>query len=91
MMPVIFLEEEHTRLKSYTASTKGAVSIVRVDIEVTDPMRLGYLLAELETIEKAQKARQTTEKAAARAKTRAKPQLALAAPLLRLAHRTEGE
>lgn len=85
-MAMLFLNDDHTRLKTYSASTKGAVSTIRVEIEVTDPMRLGFLLSELAEIVSEQKARKAATAKSER-KTEKKPQLALAAPLLRLAHR----
>lgn len=87
-MAVLYLEEEHTRLKSYSATTKGGISTVRIDVEVTDHTRLGFLLSDLGQIDKDQKARKDAEKRS-KAKEPAKPLLALPAPVLRLAHRSE--
>lgn len=84
-MASLYFNDEHVRVKSYSASTKGAVSTIRIDVEVTDPMRLGFLLQELAEI-------QADQKAAAAAKSKAKPrnpapaQLALPSPLLRITH-----
>ena len=68
-MASLYFNDEHVRVKSYSASTKGAVSTIRIDVEVTDPMRLGFLLQELAEI-------QTEQKATAAAKSKAKPRKA---------------
>ena len=44
------------RLKSYSASTKGKVSVVKVEIEVTDAFDLGSLLSGLDRTMEEQKA-----------------------------------
>lgn len=73
--------DKHSRLKSYSASVKGAKSVVRIEIECDEPGSLGYLLKELGDIQREQTQREKAEKKAA---AKAKP-LALAAPLLRIA------
>lgn len=87
-MAILYLGEEHTRLKSYSATTKGGISTIRIDVEVTDPTRLGFLLSDLGEIEKDQKAKKEAEKRS-NAQGAKKPLLALPAPMLRLAHRSE--
>lgn len=89
-MAVLFLNDEHVRLKSYSASTKGAVSTIRIDVEVTDPMRLGFLLQELKEIQAELKAATAARKKESQRKPIA-AQLALPAPLLRIAHSQEDE
>lgn len=88
-MTYLYLND-HMRLKSYSASTKGAKSLVRIDIEVNDPGRLGFLLEDLGRIEQEQTAKAKAEKEAAR-KASKKSQLALPAPLLQIPHFPEGD
>lgn len=87
-MTYLYLND-HMRLKSYSASTKGSKSLVRIDIEVNDPGRLGFLLEDLGNIEREQAAKAKAEKEAARKPP--KKQLALPAPLLQIPHFPEGD
>jgi hypothetical protein len=54
-MNSIFLADS-CRLKSYSASTKGGNSIVKIEIEITDHYEFGWMLQDLEKIDAAQKA-----------------------------------
>ena len=45
----------HARLKAYSASVKGVKSIIRVEIECSDPGELGYLLEGLGEIDRKQR------------------------------------
>lgn len=45
-MPYIWIDD-HSRLKSYSASVKGPKSIVKIEIECSEPASLGYLLEHL--------------------------------------------
>lgn len=87
-MTYLYLND-HMRLKSYSASTKGAKSLVRIDIEVNDPGRLGFLLEDLGRIEQEQAAKVKAEKEAAR-KSSKKP-LMLPPPHLQLSYFPEGD
>ncbi len=89
-MAVLFLNDEHVRLKSYSASTKGAVSTIRIDVEVTDPLRLGFLLQELAEIQAELKSAKAG-KSKPRKSAAAEPQLALPSPVLRIAHVREND
>lgn len=44
---MIYLDRESCRIKSYSATTRGAKSILKIEIEVGDPMELGFMLREL--------------------------------------------
>ncbi len=81
---------DHMRLKTYSASVKGARSLVRIDIEVSEPGALGWLLKDLADIEREQAAKAKAEKEAAR-KASKTSQLALPAPLLQIPHFPEGD
>lgn len=76
MMGGIHWRRDEARLKSYAAATsaKGGAT-VRVEIVVTDPMRLGLMLQELAEI-------QRDQDAAAREKPRPKKGLPPTKPLL---------
>lgn len=80
-MRMIWLPENGS-LKSYSATTKGAKSIVKIEIETSDHYDLGCLLRELAEIETAQKASKSPPRKPAAGK--APPQLALPSPLLQL-------
>ncbi|PZR89663.1 MAG: hypothetical protein DI537_20680 [Stutzerimonas stutzeri] len=87
-MTFIHLYEDSCRLKEYSALTKGGKSIVTVKIECISPRHLGYLLADLEEIERKQKAEKTAKQEARRSK--AKTVLALPAPALQLPYYGDG-
>jgi hypothetical protein len=48
--------QKDMRLKAYSAVTKGGVSVLRIDIAITDGRVLGFVLRELAELEAAQKA-----------------------------------
>lgn len=54
-MPTIWWNEEHGRLKSYSAAVKGQKSVVKIEVEIADPSTLGFLLEELGRVEADQK------------------------------------
>ncbi len=87
-MTYLYLND-HMRLKTYSASVKGAKSLVRIDIEVSEPGALGWLLKDLADIEREQSAKAKAAKDAARKAP--KSQLALPAPLLQIPHFPEGD
>lgn len=82
-MSSIWLSEA-SRLKSFTSSTKGTSSVVRIEITVSDPLELGYLLRELQVIQAKQKEADRPSKPKAADK---RHQLALPAPRLALTYR----
>ena len=45
--------DENTKLKSYSAGTKGVKSIVRIELEINEPESLGYVLRNLADVQKA--------------------------------------
>lgn len=51
-------------LKSYTATTRGAKSTIRIEIETEDTYELGYLLRELGEAQQKQRAGAQAKKAA---------------------------
>ena len=54
-MPTIWWNEDRARLKSYGAVAKGVKATVKIEIEITDPGVLGFLLEDLARIESDQK------------------------------------
>lgn len=60
--------DENCRLASYGATTKGAKSRVRIEIECPDGYSLGYLLDGLRQIDDEQRAAAKAEKQPAKAK-----------------------
>ena len=89
-MSDIWINPRHSHLKSYSAATTGAKSVVTIKIEVRDHSALGYLLKELGDIQRAQDdaARKAKEEAAA---AKRKKPLALPAPLLGLPYYPEDQ
>lgn len=84
-MRTIWLEPHNVRLKGYSASVKGTKSAIRIDIECLSPDALGYLLRQLDEIDREQKAEARAN--TARAKSEAKRNVrAIAPPLLQLPH-----
>lgn len=69
MMYISETPEEGVRLVGWTASVKSAQTRLKIEIEITDPLKLGYYLKDLETLLAAQKR-----------KPKARPMLALPAP-----------
>ena len=87
-MSDIWINQRHARLKSYSATTTGAKSVVTIKIEVSEHSALGYLLKELGDIEREQTAAARKAKEDAAAAKRKKPP-ALPAPLLGLPYYPE--
>lgn len=81
-MSTIFLTDT-CRLKTYSATTKGSKSVVRIEVEVADHSDLGFLLRELDDIDREQSAR---KKRGDPPKAKAAKPLVLPAPLLQLTH-----
>lgn len=51
----IYWDDDQARIKGFSATTKSdAVSVVKIEIEVRDPFRLGVLLQELSEIRREQ-------------------------------------
>jgi len=73
-MAMIYIGE-YARLKKYGATTTGRKSVVRIEVEVSEPGALGFMLDELGRVEADQK-RETRRKP----KTDADPVLALSPP-----------
>ncbi len=64
--------EEGIRLKSFGGTIKGVKSVLKIEIEIDDPTKLGFYLADLARLDHAQKQ--------AEKKTTALKMLALPAP-----------
>jgi len=82
-MVILSARDGHTRLKSYSATTKGTVSIVKIEVECTDLWEFNYLLRSLGELDAETKAVRAAKAAAAKTKSRkaaAGPMLALPAP-----------
>ncbi|QYK42843.1 MAG: hypothetical protein KF887_07005 [Paracoccaceae bacterium] len=45
------------RLKSFSSSSKGERSILKIELEIDDPMEVAFLLKELANLTRAQKAK----------------------------------
>ncbi|SOC19578.1 hypothetical protein SAMN05877831_11815 [Rhodobacter maris] len=69
-MLIITPKAEHTRLKSYSATTKGTVSIVKIEVECTDLWEFNYLLQSLRELDTETKAMRAAKAAAAKQKSR---------------------
>lgn len=46
-MSSIWIDAKHMTIRSYGASAKGSRAIVKVEIEVTEPAALGFLLKDI--------------------------------------------
>lgn len=68
------------RLKSYSATTKGGKSTLRIEIETSDPHELAYALNELASVQAGQKAPKPEPKPKARMLALPAPRLALPSP-----------
>ncbi|WP_037116127.1 hypothetical protein ACTTAF_06280 [Rhodobacter capsulatus] len=65
-MFILSASDEHTRLRSYSATTKGTVSIVKIEVECTSSWEFGYLLRSLEELDTETKAVRAAKAAAGR-------------------------
>lgn len=54
-MPGVYLDE-HSRLRSYGATTKGPISVVKIEIEVRDSYSLAAILENLGRVQREQAA-----------------------------------
>ena len=75
-----FLHFYGTRVKTYSASTKGGKSVVKIELETSDHYELADILRQLDAIDAEQKEARKPRKSPVAAKN-ASPQLALPAPL----------
>lgn len=66
-MTAVFLNDEYSRLKSYTATVKGPLATVTIVVEVNDPTRLGFLLEDLGRARAENERRKQREKQEAKA------------------------
>lgn len=82
-MSNIWIDQRHMRLKDFSASVKRAKSTVKIEIEVSQPGSLGFLLEQLREIEREQIAAEQKAKEWAAAAKRRKPP-ALPTPPLQL-------
>ena len=64
--------DHHSRLKSYSATTRGRKSVVRIEVECGEPSSLGFLLEECGNIQRRQDEDAIAAKKALKA-SRAKP------------------
>jgi hypothetical protein len=46
-MTSIWIDHRHMKIRSFGSSTKGTRGVVKIEIEVSDPSAMGYLLKEL--------------------------------------------
>lgn len=64
-MPSVYWGDDWGRLKAYSATTKDAKSIVRIELEISSHEELGWLLRQLEGIKQSQKSVGTKPKTSA--------------------------
>ena len=55
-MKSIWIRADKSRLRSYGATTRGKVSVVKIEVEVSDPHALAYLLEDLGEFNREQQA-----------------------------------
>ena len=69
-MTSLWLPSEHVKIRKYSVAGTGGSAVVRLEIEVNDPTRLGYLLTEIAEvkcrIEQERKAKVQAEREAKR-------------------------
>jgi len=76
---------EHSRLKSFSSTTKGTKGVVKIEVEIDDLYELGFFLRSLADTEAEQKCRAAeARKPKAKPEARKPRQLALPAPQLAL-------
>lgn len=46
-MTSLWLPSEHMKIRKYSVAGTGGSAVVKLEIEVTEPTRLGYLLTEI--------------------------------------------
>ena len=46
--PLVFISADRVKLKAFSANSRGSASIVKIEIEVSDPHELGHLLHSLQ-------------------------------------------
>lgn len=56
MMFLLTAEDNHQRIKSYSATVKGKISVLKIEVEYSDPDEFHWALRNLGQIEAAQKA-----------------------------------
>ncbi|MBB3947244.1 hypothetical protein GGQ73_003210 [Rhizobium skierniewicense] len=71
---------DDARLKSFSASSKGGKSSIKIEIETSDHFELAHMLRQLDAIDAEQKEARKPRKSPVATKT-SSPQLALPAPL----------
>ncbi len=81
--------DEHTRLKSYSATVRGTASVIKIEIECSDHDEFGWRLRALAEIEAEQKARRAAKSKPRKAE--AAQRLALPAPVRALPPPKGGE
>lgn len=81
MSTYLMIYGDDATLKSYKSSTVGTKSILRLELEVSDPLQLGYLLRECASFQAEQNAIRNAAKPKSKSKTDLK---ALPAPMLQL-------
>ncbi|WP_043062119.1 hypothetical protein [Brucella anthropi] len=81
MSDYLMIHGDDATLKSYKSSTVGTKSVLRLELEVSDHLQLGYLLRACAAFQADQKAARTATKPKSKSKTDLK---ALPAPMLQL-------
>ncbi len=56
--------DENLRLKSYSATSRGGKSIIKIEVQVTNVRHLGFALQNLAEVEEGQKRKPQPKKAA---------------------------
>lgn len=72
-MTSLWLPSDHMKIRKYSAAANGTNAVVKIEIEVTSPTHLGYLLSEIAEakcrIELERKAKAQAERDAKRSTT----------------------
>jgi len=71
----IYFDSELSSLKSFSAASKGTRSVVRIEIETSDPHELGYILHQCASAQATARPKPPAPRAAAKKKLAAPPLL----------------
>jgi hypothetical protein len=48
--PMAFLRPDHVKVKSFSATSRGSATVVKIELEVVEGAELGHLLADLQAM-----------------------------------------
>lgn len=55
-MGALYWSPDNTRMRSFTSSSKGGATTIRIELSVTDPVNAGFILNDLAEIDRAERA-----------------------------------